>query len=125
MKSVEERLQHARHIVAKYGKQSTAKKDTTPKSSLIGDCLHDVIHEYTGEAPCKECSDEIEKLNAKTVEEVMSEIESLAARITTRASRKAQRWYERAAAIFLPSLVDAVVMGWIVEACERSQRANQ
>lgn len=90
--------------------------------STIGDELHRVIKEQTGETPCSECVDEINKLNAMTVQQVMNEINTISVRIVDRAKKKAQKWYQRAAANFLPSLVSCVVKDWIAEACSRSQK---
>jgi hypothetical protein len=89
-----------------------------PSVSGIGTRLHKIIIRETGNSiPCSECLNEIKALNQKTALEVLRDAIPLAERITSRASSKAQKWYQRLAATYLPGFVQATVREWIVEAC--------
>jgi hypothetical protein len=88
------------------------------KQSTIGDNLHAIIMRETGNAvPCSECKAEIDRLNMMTAEQVLLDTIPLSERIVARSAKNAQKWYQRAAAKFLPGMVAARVRTWIVEAC--------
>ena len=86
--------------------------------SDIGTKLHTVIKRETGnDVPCSACKAEIDRLNTMTPTEVLQEIIPLSDRIVARSSTSAQKWYQRAAAKYLPGMVAARVRDWIIEAC--------
>jgi len=98
--------------------KSNSGRTTQEKKSTIGDNLHNIIRRETGNpVPCSECKKEIDRLNSMTASEVLLDCIPLAERIVARSSKNAQKWYQRAAAKYLPGMVTAIVRGWIVEAC--------
>ena len=99
--------------------RATIQKPVPSKTvSQIGDNLHAIIKRETGNSvPCSECKAEIDRLNKMTVSEVLIECIPLSDRIVARSSKNAQKWYQRAAAKYLPGMVAAKVRSWIVEAC--------
>lgn len=86
--------------------------------SLIGSHLHDIIAANTGnKVICPECQREIDRLNRMTSGDVLAEIVTLAAQIVERSKTRAEKWYHRVAATFLPHFVEHKVVEWIKEAC--------
>lgn len=86
--------------------------------SGIGTRLHEIIKDRTEHfVPCSACKAEIDRLNTMTAEQVLKEIIPLSERITERASISAHKWYQRAAAKYLPGMVSAEVRNWIIAAC--------
>jgi hypothetical protein len=110
----------AAQAVARLSSERLQPSTPIIRSSRIGDHLHSIIKEQTGEEPCADCVDEIKKLNRMTVGEVIAQADAKAKAILERAQAKSQKWYHRAAATYLPSIVTYVVKDWIAEACERS-----
>lgn len=109
---------HIRAIVDKYRRQPTEAATTSVVVSSVGEKLHTIIKRETGnDVPCSACKAEIDRLNTMSAEEVLIECIPLADRIVARSSTNAQKWYQRAASKYLPSMVASKVRSWIVEAC--------
>lgn len=86
--------------------------------SDIGDKLHAIIARKTGNSvPCSECKAEIDRLNTMSVGDVLMDIIPLSDRIIARSAKNAQKWYQRAAAAYLPGMVANHLRDWILEAC--------
>lgn len=117
-KEIDSNGPNAAKYLAALGNAPDAPRRAVSVVSDIGTKLHTIIKRETGNGiPCSSCKAEIDRLDTMTPTEVLQEIIPLSDRIVARSSSTAQKWYQRAAAKYLPGMVAARVRDWIIEAC--------
>jgi hypothetical protein len=101
---------------------AASKSPVTNKGS-VGDRLTGIIKRETGVArPCVKCLDDVAWLNSMTPAEVRGLIEDFTDRIFSRASEKADKWYQKLAILVAPDYVKSTIRDWLIEAIEAAEK---